>query len=127
MIRGEAVNDASKRKDELILAALLSNPTVREAASICGMSETQIYARLRNKSFKEKYDEARKELLEQNTAALQSHISAAIDTMGEIVSDPEASQQVRLNAAEAIIRNSLKLTEQTDIITRLDALERRNK
>ncbi len=116
--------DAAKRKDELIISALLSNPTVRAASTACGVSETQIYDRLRNDTFKIRYDKARQELLRQNTAALQGHVSAAIAALAEIVNDREATQQVRLNAAEAIIRNSLKLTEQTDIMTRLDALER---
>lgn len=119
------MGNASERKDELILAALLSSPTVRAASNACGVSESQIYARLRNEGFKKKYDEARKEILDQNTAALQGHLGIAIETLAEIVKDKEASQQTRLNAAEAIIRNSLKLTEQTDIIARLDALERR--
>ena len=40
------------------------------------------------------------------------------------MTDTEASQQTRVNAAEAVIRNNLKMTEQTDILTRLDELER---
>ena len=47
--------------------------------------------------------------------------------MGEIVNDKETNPQTRLNAAEAVIRNTLKLTERTDVLDRLDALERLNK
>ena len=119
------MSNASERKAELILSALLANNTVRAASQACGVSESQIYARLRNEAFKKKYDQARKDLLEQNTAALQVHLGVAIETLAEIVQDEKASQQTRLNAAEAIIRNSLTLTKQTDIIARLDALERR--
>ena len=46
-----------------------------------------------------------------------------MNVMGEICEDAEASPQVRLNAADAIIRNSLKLTEQNDILSRLAELE----
>ena len=119
------MSNASERKDELILSALLANNTVRAASQACGVSESQIYARLRNEAFKKKYDQARKDLLEQNTATLQGHLGVAIETLAEIVQDEKASQQTRLNAAEAIIRNSLTLTQQTDIRARLDALERR--
>ena len=59
------------RKDEALIAALLSNPTVRAAAKAVGRSETQVYARLRDPDFKSRYDSARHELLEQSTAALQ--------------------------------------------------------
>ena len=111
------------RKDEALIAALLSNPTVRAAAKAVGRSETQVYARLRDPDFKSRYDSARHELLERSTAALQGHLSEAVETMAAIMRDREAPQQTRLNAAEAIMRNSLKLTEQTDIIERLDRLE----
>ena len=60
-------------------------------------------------------------------AALQTHLGAAIEAMGEIVNDKETNPQTRLNAAEAVIRNTLKLTERTDVLDRLDALERLNK
>lgn len=112
-----------KTKDEKIIAALIANPTIRAASGACGVSETQIYARLRNPDFRSRYDEARRELLERNTAALQGHLAGAIETMGQICSDAGVNPQTRLSAADAIIRNSLKMTEQTDILTRLKELE----
>ena len=63
------------------------------------------------------------ELLDRNTAALQGRLGAAIETMSEICVNAENAAQVRLNAADAIIRNSLKLTETNDILTRLEKLE----
>lgn len=64
------------------------------------------------------------ELLERNTAALQGHLAGAIEVMGKICQDADTAPQVRLNAADAIIRNSLKLTETTDILARLCELEK---
>lgn len=64
------------------------------------------------------------ELLERNTAALQGHLAGAIEVMGQICQDADTAPQVRLNAADAIIRNSLKLTETTDILARLCELEK---
>lgn len=103
--------------------ALIANPTIRAASDACGISETQIYARLRIPGFKARYDKARRELLERNTAALQAHLGAAIETMGQICGDTDTAPQVRLNAADAVIRNSLKLTEQNDVLRRRDELE----
>lgn len=111
-------------KDEQLIAALLAHTTVRDACKALGIGETQAYARLRDPAFKAKYERARRELLEQSTSALQGRISAAIDTMGDIMADPETPAQTRLNAATAIIGNALKLNEQTDVLTRLEALER---
>lgn len=115
---------AADRKDEVIIAALISNPTVRAASKACGVSETQIYARLRTPAFKEKYDTARREILEQSAAYIQGLVSDAIKKMHAIMNDENASQQVQLNAAEAITRNSLKLTEQADILAQLAELKK---
>lgn len=112
------------RNDERLIAALLNHTTVRAACEALGIGETQAYSRLRDPAFRAKYERARRELLEQSTSALQGRISAAIDTMGEIMADPETPAQTRLNAATAIIGNALKLNEQTDVLTRLEALER---
>ena len=114
----------NRKNDEIILAALLSTPTTRAAAAACGVSESVIYSRLKNPEFKEKYDRERREMLIRSAAALQNHLGAAIEAMGEIVNDKETNPQTRLNAAEAVIRNALKLTERTDVLDRLDALER---
>lgn len=115
---------STARKDEIIIAALIGNPTVRAASKACGISETQIYARLRTPAFKKRYDDARREVLEQSTAYIQGIVSEAIQKMRSVMNDPDASQQVQLNAAEAITRNSLKLTEQADILAQIAELKR---
>ena len=112
----------NRKNDELILASLLSTPTKRAAAAACDVSESVIYSRLKDPEFKERYDGARREMLIQSAAALQSHLNAAIEALGEIVDDKDINPQTRLNAAEAIIRNTLKLTERTDVLDRLDDL-----
>lgn len=111
-------------KDELIISALLSNPTIRAAAIVCEVSERQIYTRLKTPSFKARYDAARRELLEQSTAYVQGMVSEAIKKMHDVMNDPETSKQVQLNAAEGIIRNSLKLTEQADVISQIEDLKK---
>ena len=117
-----ATTTAADRKNELIIASLISNPTVRAAATACGVSETQIYARLRDPVFRKEYDRARREMLEQSTAYVQGVVSDAIKKMYAVMNDENAAPQIQLNAAEAIVRTSLKMTEQTDIIGQIAEL-----
>ena len=117
-----ATTTAADRKNELIIASLISNPTVRAAATACGVSETQIYARLRDPVFRKEYDRARREMLEQSTAYVQGVVSDAIQKMYAVMNDENAAPQIQLNAAEAIVRTSLKMTEQTDIIGQIAEL-----
>lgn len=111
-------------KDEKLIAALLTYPTVREAAQAVGRSESQVYLRTKQPDFVEKYDAARRELLSKATAELQAHLSEAVRVMIDVMNDSEASPQVRLNAADAMLRNCAKYTEVEDILRRLDRLER---
>ena len=115
---------SAERKDALIISALICNPTVKAAAAACKVSETQIYARLRNPEFNKKYDAARREILQQNAAYIQGLVSEAVEKMRAIMNDPAAPHQTQLNAAEAITRNCLKLTEQADILRQLEELKK---
>ena len=118
------MSKAAERKDELIISALIGNPTVRKAAKACGVSETQIYARLRTPAFKARYDAVRLELLEQSTVYIQGLVGDATEKMREVMNNPDASPQVQLNAAEAIIRSSLKLTEDSEMLKDITELKR---
>ena len=111
------------KKDEQLIAALLTHPTIRAAAQSVGCSETRIYTRLRDPTFKARYDEARHDLLERSVTELQAHLSEAVGVFVSVMRDREAPHQTRLNAAEAVMRNCMKLTEQVDIIERLERLE----
>ena len=110
-------------RDELILSALISNPTTRAAATACNMSETQIYERLRDPKFRARYDSARLELLQDTTATLQKSLCGAVEEMRFISMDRETPAQTRLNACTALIRSSIRLTEQTEVLQRLAKLE----
>ena len=114
--------EAADRKNELIISSLISTTSVRAAAKVCGVSETQIYARLRDPAFKKQYDDARREMLEQSTAYVQGIVGEALQKMYEIMNDENAAPQIQLKAAEAIVRNSIKLTEQNDIIGQIAEL-----
>ena len=75
--------------------------------------------------FRAKLNETKMRILEAATVAAQGRMTEAVAVMADIMGEDENAPQVRLNAAEAIIRNGMKLTEQTDILSRLDALEAR--
>lgn len=110
--------------NERIVAALLTSKTMQEAAESCGLTERAIRKRMETPEFRMLYADAKTAILERATTSIQGHTSAAVDTMAEVMKDTKNAPQVRLNAADAVLRNALKLTEQQDILERLSALER---
>ena len=110
-------------KDEVIIAALLTSATVREAAATAGVTTATIYNKLKNARFKEKFTKAKTNLLAQTTTYLQANTAEAIKIIKGIADDEETNPQTRLLACRALCDYSIKFTEQIDILTRLENLE----
>lgn len=113
-----------KVSDEQIIAAILTNSTNKSAAAACGLSEKQFYTRLSKPELKARLALTRTQLLEGATSAIQARVGEAVETMANIMHSSETPAQTRLNAADGIIRNALKMGEQLDLIRRLDELEK---
>ena len=110
--------------DETIIASLLSKPTVSEAAKSLGITPQTIYNKMRDDRFRQQYAEARKLMLDENCYKLQGYVSEAIETLARICSNDLEKAQIRINAADAVMRHCYRLTELCDILGRLEALEK---
>lgn len=114
---------AKNNIDNIVLAGLLANATVTATAKATGISESTIYKYLRDEAFKEKYEAARLEMLEQSANSLQANIQKAVDAIVSIICADDTPLQVKLNASDMLLRNSFRFTEQVEILKRLDKLE----
>jgi len=114
---------ANNNKDVILLNALLIYPTIREASEATGVPETTIYSKLRNSEFKNRYNEAKTQMLQNTVTFLQMRLQDATSTIVDIMNDPETASQVRINAARSVFDYCIRLTEQTEILRRLEALE----
>lgn len=114
---------AKRLTDEEIVSALIECGTIKAAAGRLGVQIKTIYARMKQDSFKELYNRAKTDLVKAATAKMQGYLVEACAVVAAIMNDTETAQQTRLNAADCIIRNTLKMLEQTDILVRLDELE----
>ena len=121
-IRGDLME--LKPKDEHILIALLSCGSIAEAEKVSGVSRTTIYNRLADETFKAEYDRRRSLVLNEACTTLQATLTKAVDTIRGIMEDTDTAPQVRLNASALILQNCLKYTEQADIISRIEELEK---
>ena len=109
--------------DEVIVAELLNSVSIRAAAKKLGLQEKTIYKRMKQPEFDKLYANARKEVVEQATARLQNFANQAVSCLALVMSKQEYAPQVRINAADAILRYCLKFSEKADITDRIDKLE----
>lgn len=96
------------------------------AAEKLGCTPVTVSHRVSNPEFRKKYDEAREGLIISTRDMLQRSTCNAVSTMVAIMQDERASQQTRLNAAEAILKHGARYTEIGDVLERIKALEASN-
>lgn len=112
-------------KKQKALSALLLSPTVAAAAERAGIG----YASLRrwlaeDPEFRQAYQDALSGLLEDAAAQAKQSLSPALSTLRGFANDPSFPASARVHAARAWFDAALKLTEITDVISRIEAIER---
>ena len=70
-----------KRLEDAALAALLSQPTLAQAAQQAGISESTMLRWLADPAFKARYREARRQVVELAVTNLQQSTADAVDTL----------------------------------------------
>lgn len=110
-------------KKQKALVALLTQPTKEKAAAAAGITSKTLRGYLDDPEFQAEYKKAFAGLVEDATRQAQQAIEPALSTLREIVEDGDENAQARISAARSILEYSMKLTEQTDILARLESLE----
>ena len=111
------------RKQEAALSALLTQPTIAEAAAQVSVNESTLRRWLKDRGFQAAYREARRQVVQHTIIQVQLASGEAVETLRTIMNNPEASSSVRLNAAKAILVLVIKTVEIDDMEDRLHALE----
>ena len=97
--------------NEQIIAALLSNGTIKAAAAAVGLNERSIYDRMNEGEFIALYKAAKADLVRSAVVNLNNQIQAAIDTVVDVMNDKTNNCAVRLQAAQTILNNAGKFAQ----------------
>ncbi len=109
------------RKREHAIAALLSAPSLGEAARLAGIGEATLRRWLREPDFSTAYRAARRQALEPVVGRLQQAATAAVGTLERNLTASVESVQVR--AAQILLEQAFKTVELMDLAERVEALE----
>lgn len=104
--------------------ALLTTPSLTEAASVAGVSRKTLYKWLRQPAFQQTLQQAEADAL----AALQRRLVRLGATAGDVLEaamGPEEEMRHRLRAAGLVLDNLLRLRELVELAERVEALEKR--
>ena len=105
------------------MIGLLTYSKIQEVADYAGVSRATVYRYLKDEEFMQQYQEKRSELLDDHVRSMQTHLSKALDTLAAIIDKKDASDQVIINAIDALFRNYYKMADLNDLTKRIDTLE----
>lgn len=110
-------------KQQKALVALLTQPTKEKAATAAGITSKTLRSYLDDPEFRAEYRKAFSELVEDATRKVQKTLDPAVAVLREVMENDSENGQVRVSAARSVLEYGLKMTEQTDILNRLQELE----
>ena len=118
-------NDAKSLtwKQKKALSSLLTGAKVKDAALVAGVAERTVYRWQTEEAFA--LELHRRSTLATKDAArrLTTGLDDMLDVIMSIAKDEDATDHVRVRAANAWIGHQYKLVELGDVLERLDALE----
>jgi hypothetical protein len=112
------------RKTEEAIAALVTRPSVEEAARTISVQPKTLRRWMRLPEFQAAYLQVRREAVTQALARLQQGSGVAATVIFKILVDVNAPASVRLRAADCLFQHAIKGVELEDIEVRVAELER---
>ena len=117
---------AKRLTDEAIIAALISEGSIKAASLKLNCTVRTLYSRMKVPEFQTLYGMAKNDLIRGATTRLQGHLKDAIETLAKLMKDTDTAAQTRANCAVNILQYAGRFTEITDFADRLEALEKAN-
>ncbi|WP_257349060.1 hypothetical protein [Pseudalkalibacillus decolorationis] len=111
------------RKQEIAVMALLTEPTIKQAAEKVQVNEATLYRWLQLEGFQDMYKNAKRQAVEQATARLQQSSTLAVNTLNDVMSNPKAAAMARVTAAKTVLEFAYKAYELDELQERVEALE----
>lgn len=110
------------------IEALVSGANVTQAAAVAGVSRRTLYRwKTEEKAFKAELQRLGNEAMTDAAVRLKGSMSVAVDLLRAVMLDEEENTANRIRAAQVTIDAGLRLVEATEILQRLEALERGNR
>jgi transposase-like protein len=112
------------RKKEQAIASLLSQPSIGGAAKKVGIGEKTLFRWLQLDEFKRAYKTARRQVIDQTIAQIQSVMSEAVQTLLSVMADSTTPASAKVSAARALLDIGFKVVEIEELENRIEKIEK---
>ena len=110
---------------EDVIQGLLLNGSIQKTADSLNVSKSTIYRITHEDGFSEDFSKAKQEILQGVCERLTRNLLKAVEVVADIMNNAENSPQIRLNATQQLFNVTLRLTEQCELLERVEKLEKR--
>jgi transcription elongation GreA/GreB family factor len=111
-------------RQEQSITALLVQGSLQAAAAASGINEKTLRRWLReDAAFQMAYRDARRQVVQQAIVQVQQATGDAVETLRNVMQDPEAPASARVSAARVVLDTAIKAIELEDLEQRIVALE----
>ena len=109
-------------RQQLVIAELLSSPSVEEGCRRAKVAKATVYGWLKDPIFQAELKRQREAVVEQAFNRLKAGMSQAVDKLLELL-QAEGQLGIQLRAAQTLVDQGIKAVELQDLESRIEALE----
>lgn len=112
-------------KQLAFIDAYLSENDINKVCKKLNITRPTYYKYLNDDAIKQEISKIRLATIENTARFLQDNLSLCSQELVKIIKSEDATPQIKINAINSIFNNCNKLTEQVDIINKLENIEQR--
>lgn len=117
--------DSLNDKQIAFIDAYLLEQDINKVCKKLDITRPTYYKYLNDDAVKQEIYKIRLETLENTTRYLQDNLRLCSQKLIDIITSDDTAPQIKINAINSVFSNCNKLTEQVDIISKVNQLEQR--
>ena len=111
-------------EDERVIGAFLNNFRMVDVMKETGLSKNTCYKIRNDPEFQKVLRERKEAILKTAVNKMQGYLTRDVEILQEIIEDPNTSPQTKVNAIQTIMNQLREWTTTTDIMKRLETLQK---
>ena len=111
-------------EDERVIGAFLNNFRMVDVMKETGLSKNTCYKIRNDPEFQKVLRERKEAILKTAVNKMQGYLTRDVEILQEIIEDPNTSAQTKVNAIQTIMNQLREWTTTTDIMKRLEMLQK---